>query len=124
MGAIPTPLRSSRQSTHHLDASSGDQTAELKEEGEEDPKDDARGWWGTVMEDNVLSSHAPLMILLRLPSAGHNLRNKKMPAAESVDEIMPVQQVYVKTFPSAVTVKARLKALDKHVTLTGESHWE
>ena len=76
------------------------------------------------MEDNVLSSHAPLMILLRRPSAGHNLRNKKMPAAESVDEIMPVQQVYVKTFPSAVTVKARLKALDKHVTLTGESHWE
>ena len=27
---------------------------------------------------------------------------------------MPVQTVYIKTFPSAITVKARLNALDKH----------
>ena len=37
-----------------------------------------------------------------------------MRAATKIDEVMPMQSVYVKTFPSAMTVKARINALDKH----------
>lgn len=35
-------------------------------------------------------------------------------AAMDIDQDMPMQDVYIKSFSSAVTIKARLKALDKH----------
>ena len=66
------------------------------------------------MEDNAIFSDAPLMVMFCRLGQNHPLADKKMRAAEHVDEGMPVQKVYIKTFPSAVTIKARLKALDKH----------
>ena len=66
------------------------------------------------MEDNVVCTNAPLMVMLCRPSQNYPLADSKMRAAQNVDEGMAVQNVYIKTFPSAVTVKARLKALDKH----------
>lgn len=66
------------------------------------------------MEDDTIFLDAPLMIMLCRPGETHPLADKKMRAAEHADEGMPVQNVYLRPFPSAVTIKARLKALDKH----------
>ncbi|CAF9924435.1 MAG: hypothetical protein ALECFALPRED_002760 [Alectoria fallacina] len=85
-----------------------------KADGEKNPRDTAPGWSARVTEDNALFQDAPLTIMLRRPREGSPLSEMKMPAATSVDEDMPTINVYLKTFPSAVTVKARLKALDKH----------
>ena len=82
--------------------------------GEKDPEDRPAGWIAVVMEDNVVFSEAPLMVMLCRPGKDRALADKKMRAAKSLNESMPVQMVYIKTSPSAVTIKARLKALDKH----------
>ena len=66
------------------------------------------------MEDNVVVSDAPLMVMLCRPRKDQPLADKKIRAAKDIDMVMPIQKVYIKTFPSDVTVKARLKALDKH----------
>ena len=63
------------------------------------------------MKDNVVFSEASLMVMLCRPGKGKPLADKKMRAAQSLDEIMPVQMVYIKTSPYA---EARLKTLDKH----------
>ena len=86
----------------------------MKEEGEKDPVDKSAGWTAIVVEDNVFFSEAPLMVMLCRPGKDKPLADKKMRAAQSLDESMPVQKVYLKTYPSAVTIKARLNALDKH----------
>ena len=86
----------------------------MKEEGDKDPVDKPAGWTAIVMEDNVLFSEAPLMIMLCRPGKDKPLADKEIRAAQNLDESMPVQKVYLKTYPSAVTIKARLNALDKH----------
>lgn len=85
-----------------------------KEDGEKDPKDNPLGWRAVVMEDNAIFSDAPLTLILRRPAHPHPLADKKMSAATTFDEEMPMQWVYLKVVPSVVTVTARLKALDKH----------
>ena len=86
----------------------------MKEEGEKDPVDRPAGWNAVVMEDNVVFAEAPLMVMLCRPGKDKALTDKKTRAAKSLNESMPVQNVYIKTSPSAVTVKARLNASDKH----------
>ena len=86
----------------------------MKEEGEKDPDDKPAEWTAIVMEDNVLFSEAPLMVMLYRPGKDKALADKKTRAAQSLDESMPVQKVYLKTYRSTVTIKARLNALDKH----------
>lgn len=85
-----------------------------KAEGEKDPVDNPLGWSARVMEKNAVLPNAPLTLLLHRPSGGHPHAKFRMPAATDLDQEMPTHNVYVKTFPSAVTVKARLKAIDKH----------
>ena len=85
-----------------------------KAKGEKHPKDLAPGWAGRVMEDNALFQDAPLTALIERPGEGSALSNMEMPSVDDVEKPMPTRAVYLKTFPSALTVKARLKAIDKH----------
>ena len=61
------------------------------------------------------------MFMLCRPGKDKSLADKKMRAAQSLDESMSVQMVYIKTSPSAVTIKARLKALEKHRHYSNQS---
>ena len=85
-----------------------------KVQGEKDNKDLAPGWSGRVMKDNALFQDAPLTAIIKRPGEGLALSDMDMPSVDDVEQRMPTQAVYIKTFPSAVTVKARLKAIDKH----------
>ena len=92
-----------------------------KVQGEKNPKDLARGWAGRVMEDNALFQDAPLTALIKRPGEGSALSNMSMPSVDDVEQPMPTRAVYIKTFPSAITVKARLKAIDKHTSSKNKS---
>ena len=92
-----------------------------KAKGEKDPKDNAPGWSGRVMEDNALFQDAPLTALIRRPVEGSPLWDMEMPSVDDVEQRMPTRDVYIKTFPSALTVKARLKAIDKHTSSKNQS---
>ena len=77
-------------------------------QGEKDPKDNAPGWPGRVMEDNALFQDAPLTALIRRPVEGPPLWDMEMPSVDDVEQAMPTRAVYIKTFASAIVLKARL----------------
>ena len=92
-----------------------------KAKGEKDLEDNAPGWSGRVMENNALFQNAPLTALIRRPVEGAPLWDMEMPSVDDIEQIMPTRAVYIKTFPSAITVKARLKAIDKHTSSKNQS---
>ena len=62
------------------------------------------------MEDNVVSSEAPLTIVLFRLGKDKPLVDTRTRAAHSIDKSMPVQMKHIKISPSAIAVKTGLNA--------------
>ena len=78
------------------------------------PKDTAPGFRAVIFSEEYLMANADLAVLIERPnSRAHPFFYRQMRAATSVDERLPLQQVYLKPSLSASTIKGRLSALEK-----------
>ena len=84
-------------------------------EAEKIPKDTVPGWRAVVLSENFVMEQADVAILLERPkNPDHPSHSKKIRAATSLNDPLPIHHVYLRLFLNANTIKARLNALEKH----------
>ena len=86
-----------------------------KAPGEKDEKDKPDGWLACIMPDDYIGVGNDLTAVIERPKPSTNVySNKRMPAAQGLDQQMPTQEVFLKFFASDYTIKAELNVLNKH----------
>ena len=78
------------------------------------PKDTVPGWRAVVLSEDSVTYGDVAILIERPTNPKHPLHAKKILAATSIDEDVPMRHVYLKITLSANTIKGRLNALDKH----------